>query len=305
MPSAALLSGDEREIVKAARALEGRALETERSELARAAEDPGKPLEERLRAGLALSLIGDPRIGDEPLVITLPPGSATVGTPLADVEGLRSRYPTAKGAWFLKETPRHLSHVQVFALAKYPVTNQEYARFVADAGYAAPSWWQGAEPAARYRNHPVHDIAWGDAVAYCRWLTVRTGRVYRLPDEREWEKAARGGDDREFPWGSQFDASRANTREAQIGDTTPIGGFGAAGLGFFDLAGNAEEWTNSWFRLYDGSAADPGDYVAETRVTRGGSFALGADAARCARRHGPYTGTRGIGFRLVRSLTGR
>ena len=305
MKSSVLLSGDEAEILAAARALDARALETERTDLARAVEDPGKPIEERRRAGLALSLIGDPRIADEPLVITLPPGPATVGTAPESVDELLGRYPGTERPWFIKETPRHHAHVQVFALAKYPVTNQEYARFVADAGHAAPSWWSGAEPQARYRNHPVRDIAWGDAVAYCGWLTVRTGRIYRLPDEREWEKAARAGDDREFPWGNDFDPARANTREANVGDTTPIGAFGAVGLGFFDLVGNVEEWTNSWFRLYDGSTAAPADYAHETRVTRGGSFALGADTVRCARRHGPYAGTTGIGFRLVRGLTGR
>ena len=305
MPNAALLSGDEREIADAARRLEPRALDTERVELARASEDPGRPLQERLRAGLALALIGDPRIADEPLVITLPPGPATIGTRVEDVDALVARYPAARRSDFLKETPRQRSHVQVFALAKYPVSNEEYARFVAEAGHAAPAWWGGADPPARYRNHPVHDVGWADAIAYCRWLTLRSGRIYRLPDEREWEKAARAGDDREFPWGEDFDRERANTREAGVGDTTPVGCFGAAGLGFFDLVGNVEEWTNSWFHLYDDSAADPRDYTTETRVTRGGSFLHGADLARCARRHGPYEGTRGIGFRLVRSLTGR
>jgi len=195
--------------------------------------------------------------------------------------------------------------VQVFALAKYPVTNEEYGRFVVDARHPPPAWWEGDAPPAPYRNHPVRDVAWADAVAYCRWLTVRTTRIYRLPDEREWEKAARAGDAREFPWGDAFDPARANTREAGVGGTSPIGCFGPSGLGFFDLAGNVEEWTNSIFRLYDGAAADPGAYAGESRVTRGGSFAHGADLARCARRHGPYDGMGGIGFRLVRSLTGR
>jgi formylglycine-generating enzyme required for sulfatase activity len=304
MPSAALLSGDEREIAKAARELDKRSLETERADLARAAEDPGKPLDERRRAGLALALIGDPRIGDEPLVVTLPPGPTVVGTDAGAIDSLVRRYPQTERTEFAKETPRQRLHVQVFAIAKYPVTNQEYARYIA-AGHQPPEWWNGLEPPARYRNHPIHDVQWSNAVGYCRWLTLQTGRIYRLPDEREWEKAARAGDDREFPWGSEFDPTRANTREARIGDTTPIGCFGAAGLGLFDLAGNVEEWTNSWFRLYDGAIADHADYTRETRVTRGGSFALGADAARCARRSGPYDGTRGIGFRLVRSLTGR
>lgn len=300
-----LLSGDEERILAVARELAPAALESERTALARAVEDPGRPLQERLRSGLALALVGDPRLALEPAVITIPPGTATLGTPPDAVDELVRRYPDTRPEWFAKETPRHVEHVQVFALARYPVTNEEYARFVADVGHPAPAWWAGAAPPARYRNHPVREVAWADAVAYCRWLTLRTSRIYRLPDEREWEKAARAGDAREFPWGDAFDATRANTREAGVGDSTPVGCFGASGLGFFDLAGNVEEWTNSIFRLYEGSPAAPADYRGESRVTRGGSFAHGADLARCARRHGPYEGTRAIGFRLVRSLTGR
>ncbi len=305
MAASTLLSGDEREIREAARRLDPAALDAERTALARAVEDPGKTLDERRRAGLALALIGDPRIADEPLVITIAPGPATVGTPPDAIADLVRRHPGTRGEWFAKETPRHAAHVQVFALARYPVTNQEYARFVADAPYEPRAWWGGAAPPSRYLNHPVRDIAWADAVAYCRWLTLRTGRTYRLPDEREWEKAARAGDSREFCWGDDFDPARANTREAEIGDTTPIGCFGASGLGFYDLAGNVEEWTNSIFRLYEGASANAAEYAHESRVTRGGSFAHGADLARCARRHGAYEGTAGIGFRLVRSLTGR
>ncbi len=292
-------------MLEAAGRLEAAGLEEERTALARAIEDPGRTLDERRRAGLGLAMIGDPRIAGEPFVITIPPGPATIGTSPEAIGELVRRYPGTKPEWFAKETPRGVAHVQVFSIARYPVSNQEYARFVADAPHAPPAWWGGREPPRRYLNHPVHDVAWADAVAYCGWLTRESGRVYRLPDEREWEKAARAGDAREFPWGDEFDATRANTREAGLGDTAPIGSFGASGLGFFDLAGNVEEWTNSIFRLYAGASADPAAYAHESRVTRGGSFHGGADLARCARRHGPYEGTRGIGFRLVRSLTGR
>lgn len=300
-----LLSGDEDAIRAELARLDRPHLEAERASLVRLVEDPSVALAERLRAGLALALAGDPRVTDEPSVITVPPGPAVIGTPPEEVEALVARYPGSRRLWFAKETPRHEAHVMVFALARYPVTNAEYARFARETAHPAPRWWGGAEPPPRLGNHPVHDVSWADAVNYCRWLTRRTGRIYRLADEREWEKAARAGDAREFPWGDDFDPSRANTREAGIGETTPIGCFGPNPLSFFDLAGNVEEWTNSWFRLYEGAAADPEDYKRETRVTRGGSFDLSAHAARCALRHGPYRGHVGIGFRVVRSLTGR
>lgn len=75
--------------------------------------------------------------------------------------------------------PPQTEHVNVFAIARRPVTNEEYARF--------------REVHGRRDGEPVRGVSWADAVGYCRWLTQRTGHIYRLPDEREWEKAARAG----------------------------------------------------------------------------------------------------------------
>lgn len=75
--------------------------------------------------------------------------------------------------------PPRTEHVNVFAIALMPVTNEEYARFRADHSPCDDA--------------PVRGITWADAVGYCRWLTTSTGHIYRLPDEREWEKAARAG----------------------------------------------------------------------------------------------------------------
>lgn len=75
--------------------------------------------------------------------------------------------------------PPRTEHVNVFAVARAPVTNEEYARFRADH--------------ASRDGGPLRRVSWADAVGYCRWLTTSTGHIYRLPDEREWEKAARAG----------------------------------------------------------------------------------------------------------------
>lgn len=83
--------------------------------------------------------------------------------------------------------PPSTVHVNVFAIAKRPVTNGEFGEFVAAASHAATRWSKG--PAGEFAT----GISWADAVAYCRWLSIATSRVYRLPDEREWEKAARAG----------------------------------------------------------------------------------------------------------------
>ena len=111
----------------------------------------------------------------EPDVVIVPAGDALLGDP-----------------------PR-TEHVNIFAIARRPVTFAEYAMFVAETrhppqgggapdGVGAPAEWQQKQHAP---DLAVDGVSWADAVAYCRWLTVGTGRIYRLPDEREWEKAAR------------------------------------------------------------------------------------------------------------------
>src|SRR5262249_26455274 len=103
------------------------------------------------------------RVPADPAVVVVPAGDAVLGDP-----------PTT-------------THVNVFAIAKRPVSNREFGEFSTAATYPAPAWTRGAA------DDLAEGLSWADAVAYCRWLSVATARVYRLPDEREWEKAARAG----------------------------------------------------------------------------------------------------------------
>jgi hypothetical protein len=100
----------------------------------------------------------------EPDVVVVPAGDALLGDP-----------------------PR-TEHVNVFAIARRPVTAGEYATFVEETGHPPPIEWERTRGQSA---RALEGVSWADAVAYCRWLTVGTGRIYRLPDEREWEKAAR------------------------------------------------------------------------------------------------------------------
>lgn len=189
------------------------------------------------------------------------------------------------GDALLDDPPRTI-HVNVFAIARRPVTNEEFAAFVAEAAYRPASWTKGL------LDHPAEGISWADAVAYCRWLSVATARVYRLPDEREWEKAARGSTGRRWPWGSEDDPLRANVREANVGGTSAVGTFplGATPEGVLDLIGNVREWTNTW---------------ADGRVLRGGSYLDPLAACAPSKRFRAADDLRGHGFRVVRSMTGR
>ena len=110
------------------------------------------------------------------------------------------------------EQPEHEVYVSAFRVALLPVTNEEYARFVAETGHE-PSRFHD-DPAFNAPRQPVVGVSWFDAVAYCEWLSKRTGERWRLPTEAEREKAARGGvDGARFPWGD--DAGPDGGRFAQ------------------------------------------------------------------------------------------
>jgi formylglycine-generating enzyme required for sulfatase activity len=236
----------------------------------------------RYSAGCVLSGIGDSRNLDE--MVTVPAGEFVMGS----------------------EKPVHRVHLDAYAIGKYPVTNAQYQRFVEVTGREPPRHWENGKPVPWMANHPVVYVSWRDAQAYCRWLSETTGGIYRLPTEAEWEKAARGSEDeREWPWGNEFDAQRANTLEGR-GDwqTTPVGMYsdGASPYGVMDMAGNVWEWTSSLYKPY---RYDPGDGredpEAAVRVLRGGSWFDDRGYARCASRVGysPGPSHLGIGFRLV------
>ena len=159
-------------------------------------------------------------------------------------------------------------------------------------------------------------ITWDDAVAYCRWISDKTGRRYRLPSEAEWEKAASWGTEADketdrqvdkeqkqrYPWGDAFDATKCNTLESGIGTTTAVGAYSAKGgdspCGAADMAGNVREWTSTRWGAERSQPQyappyDPGDGrenltkdepFREYRIVRGGSYQDGADRATCTAR---------------------
>jgi formylglycine-generating enzyme required for sulfatase activity len=158
---------------------------------------------------------------------------------------------------------------QGFFIARTPVTNAEYARFVAATGHMPPIHWEGRTPTGEWRDHPVMYVDWDDAVAYAEWAGGR------LPTEQEWEKAARGIDGRIYPWGDEFDAARCNAEESGIGTTTPVGRYSPGGdspCGCADMAGNVGEWTASEYE------------IGRAGVLRGGSWDCRQRYVRCAAR---------------------
>jgi formylglycine-generating enzyme required for sulfatase activity len=205
------------------------------------------------------------------------------------------------------EQPQETHHLPDYYLGLTAVTNTQYLAFVQATERNPPRDWRKGRPPRGKEHHPVVNVSWYDAVAYCRWLAGVTGKPYRLPTEAEWEKGARGPDGRIYPWGDRWDPARCNTKESGIEDTTPAGAYpqGASPYGLLDMAGNVWEWTSSLYRDYPYRADDGRESPdsAESRVLRGSSWLNLYDSTRCAyrRSYTPAYGSRIHGFRCCLS----
>jgi len=219
-----------------------------------------------------------------------------------------------KGSWFEHEADRHVETLVAYRIDLAPVTNAAYAEFVGDTGTLPPAvdqaawtaqgfnqdyetevkrlnWLDGRPPAGR-EDHPVLLVTWAEARAYCDWRGAVVGGTRRLPNEAEYEKAARGDDGVVYPWGNTFDADKLNSRVAGPGDTTAVGTYpqGASPHGILDPAGNVFQWT-----------ATPWKARADEMTVKGSAWDDFAGVGRGASRHGRRKDIRHaiIGFRCA------
>jgi len=306
------------------------------------------PLSDRLPLLRVLGRLGDPRpdIKSQDYWIAIEAGSFTMGDDSSERE------------W---EKPAHQVQLsQAFWMARYPVTNSEFAVFMEEGGYknraywCDESWawlqcnddrklkawvkqndyrdwsleWIRPDEAPRFwcsqyfnaPNQPVVGVSWYETRAYARWLNTKLQegtpplphRIadVRLPTEAQWEKAAKGGAENDYPWGDSNPDSRdlANFSETKVGRTTPIGCFpmGATPLGLMDMAGNVWEWCcDHWdakaYSQRKGAITNPlVKNDGPVRVLRGGSWDYGAYDLRCASRgrYLPAIRFDNVGFRL-------
>jgi formylglycine-generating enzyme required for sulfatase activity len=243
---------------------------------------------------------------DVPATICIPAGPFWIGSLSDDPDAHEN------------EIPRREVNLPVYEISRYPVTNAEYACFLADnpdypvpysnEERAHPSNWDSQTriyPEGK-ADHPVVLVSWEDAMAYCCWLTGVTGRSYRLPTEEEWEKAARGSlpDARRYPWGNEWRSSACNARELGRNGTTSVYEFERTNLspfGVVDMAGNVWEWTASWYERYPGCSHESLNYGRTYRVVRGGSWRNSCRGARTASRgrSEPQVRRPYLGFRVA------
>jgi formylglycine-generating enzyme required for sulfatase activity len=206
------------------------------------------------------------------------------------------------------EIPEHTVNIPYdYWMARFPVTNEFYNSYIKAAGITHPvAEWE------KKKDHPVVYVEWTDAIEYCKWLNssldgkVASGFVLRLPTEAEWEKAARGTDGHQYPWGKTFDENRCNSRESDQYGTTPIKLYfprGNSPYGCADMTGNVWEWLHSLQKPYPYKLNDgrENEKVISDRVIRGGSFNFGMRFMRCSFRNSNYfsNSSSSIGFRIV------
>ena len=168
------------------------------------------------------------------------------------------------------ERPRRKVILPAFYIDKFEVTNLDFAKVFPNHRFEE-----------RTGMFPVSNVTWEQATAYAQAVGKR------LPTEEEWEKAARGTDGREYPWGNTFDPQLCNANSGPRSAPTRVGQFrpGASPYGAMDMAGNVYEWTSSWYQPYPGNEVVRDDYGQVFRVLRGGSFSTDRFGVRAARRH--------------------
>jgi formylglycine-generating enzyme required for sulfatase activity len=216
------------------------------------------------------------------------------------------------------ERPAHEVTLPAYSIDRFPVTNARFAAFLNAA--AGPGTrerlYDFDDPDARIRmrdgrwqadpgfeRHPVNEVPWGGALAYCRW------QGKRLPTEAEWEKAARGVDGRRYPWGNDLPDARRARYGAGWNETAPVDAMpaGASPYGVRDMSGNVWEWVSSAYRPYpyraDDGREDP--TPGPVRGTRGGGHGSAAGDLTTTHRgrhvsRNPASGHHNIGFRCAR-----
>lgn len=222
-----------------------------------------------------------------------------------------------------------------YNIAKYPITNAQYAKFMEAGGYQQRQWWTDAgwdaklqgltldwstgagvatdtpwteprfwnDPAWNGSEQPVVGVSWYEAMAFCQWLSQATGTNIALPTEDQWQYAAQGDDERKYPWGNEWDCTRCNNsvKPCESTGTTPVRqyeGRGDSPFGVVDMVGNVWEWCLTEF---DNQSNDDLTNTNSRTIKGGGWFFFTKADCRCNFRYSdlPFGWYNFRGFRIV------
>ncbi|MEM6455113.1 MAG: SUMF1/EgtB/PvdO family nonheme iron enzyme [Acidobacteriota bacterium] len=243
-----------------------------------------------IEAPAIVSALGEPEAGSErthekdgSVLVYVPGGSYTLGAEEFD-----------------REKPIHTVKLSRYWIGKYPVTNAQYGTFLEATKHEKPRYWDDKQ--WNGLDQPVVGVSWHDAQAYCAWAGLA------LPSEAQWEAAARGTDQRAYPWGNAEPTETLANFGQNVGRTTPVGSYpdGAGPFGALDQAGNVWEWClDVWSaEAYEGrdGQKDPihDEGKESVRALRGGSWIYEPGWLRGAYRYGSRVPnrSRSQGFRV-------
>lgn len=247
-------------------------------------------------------------------MVMIPAGTFQMGSDKTDTSQNGPEFGNTK-PWYVDEHPQHAVELPSYYLDRYEVTNAQYREFVARTKHEPPKYWLKNGYVLSMRENelahvddqhlrslvskvlkldvdsntldhaallkaigerynavnqlPVVEVSWNDARDYCKWAGKR------LPTEAEWEKAARGAQANEFPWGNEWKAGISNVGDESWDDgVAPVGSYkeDKSAYGVMDMGGNASEWVADWYQPYPGSHEVSNDFGQKFRVIRGGAW---------------------------------
>jgi len=214
------------------------------------------------------------------------------------VEG--GSFKMGSNSGYSDETPIHSVTLSDYYIGKYEVTVGQYKTFCNATGHPFPSkpqrdWYDEHDNVRDWTwrdNHPIVNVTWNDAVAYCEWLSTQTGDQYSLPSEAQWEFAAKGGNSSnnyKYSGGNYLNSVGWFDENTYERGTRTVGQLAANELGIYDMSGNAFEWCSDYYGPYSSrSKTDPtGPRKGQYRVVRGGSWYYVEEFCKITQRDSP------------------
>ncbi len=201
-------------------------------------------------------------------MVLIPAGEFFMGTDKVDNDNTHRKIGTVKPL-YLDQQPKRKIFLDNYYIDKYEVTNKEYKRFLDETQfYETPGNWEDGQYLKELADMPVTHVTWYEAFTYAVWAGKR------LPTEAQWEKAARGTDGRNYPWGEEYDKSFANMGVDGARKIMPVNAYpkDVSSYGVWGLAGNAMEWTLNWYQAYPGSSYKYKRFGKRFKVIRGNGF---------------------------------